>query len=925
MRFGILGPVEAFTGDHAVTLGQPRHRALLAYLLLRPHRVTTVDQLIGALWGEAAPTSARDQIHVAVSALRRSLRALPAGTAVLTTSGGYRLALDGATVDAHLFSDTVAAAKQATASGAHTRAAELLTDALALWRGEALADVRAAFAATARQRLQEHRLDAEEQLADAELARGRPEGAIRLLSDLVEQRPSRERLVGRLMLALHGCGRTAEAMQVYEDLRRHLAHEYGADPGPAVRQVHLQLLRGTLRTSQPPTGPDRTGGVVPRQLPAAPAGFVGRRREWAQLDGVLAALRPHTPAVAAVVGTAGVGKTALALNWAHSVADRFPDGQVYLNLRGFDGRRPMGAAEAVRTLIDAVADDVHQIPEHLDAQTGLLRSLLADRSVLLVLDNVRDAEQARPLLPGSAASLTIVTSRHQLPGLVAAEGAEPVLLDLLSAAEARELLDARLGRRRVAEAGAAIDGIVDACARLPLALTIVAARAATYPDFPLSRLADELRPACYGLDPFAGPDTQAGIRAAFRWSYQVLSEPGARLFRLLGLHPGPDVAAPAAASLAGVSLRAARLLLVELVHANLVAEHTPGRWSMHDLLRTFAAELAEESLPEQEQAGSVRRLVDHLLRTAHAADAVLQPFRTPIRLGPAPDGVTVHPVGGMDDALEWFDGERAALLAAVDRAAESGWDEQAWQLAWALETYLDRRARWREWYDSQLSALAAAERLGDVSMRASSHRGLATALSKMGRHDEAYGHHRQGLALSAAIGDDQGAARSHRSIAFLLEVQGRHGEALNHARQAMAVSEALGDAMSAARARNLVGWLHAQLGDHDQALAHCLQAARELDEMGNRNALAHTLDSLGFIHRCRGDSELAVAYYLQAVRLYRETGHRYGEAESLIRLGETHQAVGRSEASAQAWEAASAILDGLPNAVAAQLRECIPI
>ncbi|BCJ75853.1 SARP family transcriptional regulator [Catellatospora sp. IY07-71] len=924
MRFGILGPVEAFTGDHTVPLGQPRHRALLAYLLLHPHRVTTIGQLVAALWGDAAPASARDQIHVGVSALRRSLRALPCGAAVLTTSGGYRLGLDGATVDAHLFADAVATAKQATASGAHARAAALLTDALALWRGEALADVRAAFAAGARQRLSEQRLDAEEQLADAELARGRPEPAIRLLTDLVEQRPLRERLVGRLMLALHGCGRNAEAMQVYEKLRHHLAQEYGADPGPAVRQVHLQLLRGTLRAS-PPAGRDLGARVVPRQLPAAPAGFVGRRREWAQLDGVLAAQRPHAPTVAAVVGTAGVGKTALALNWAHSVADRFPDGQLYLNLRGFGGGRPMSTTEAVRTLIDAVTDDAHQIPEHLDAQTGLLRSLFAGRRMLLVLDNVRDAEQARPLLPGSAASLTVVTSRHQLPGLVAAEGAEPVLLDLLSAAEARELLSVRLGQRRVADAGAAVDVIVDACARLPLALTVVAARAATYPAFPLGRLADELRPARHGLDPFAGPDTQAGVRAAFRWSYQALSEPGARLFRLLGLHPGPDIAAAAAASLAGVAPRASRLSLLELVQANLVAEHTPGRWSMHDLLRAFAVELAEESLPEQEQAESVRRLVDHLLHTAHAADAVLQPFRSPIVLCPARGGVAVHPVSGLDEALEWFDQERAALLAVVDRAAEAGWDAQVWELAWVLETYLDRRSRWREWHDTQLSALGAAERLGDVSRRAGSHRGVATALSKMGRYDEAYGHHRQGLALSAATGDGQGVARSHRSIAFLLEEQGRYGEALTHARQAMAVSESLGDAMSAARARNLVGWLCAQLGDHVQALEHCRQAARELEEMGNRNALAHTLDSLGFIHRGRGDAELAVAYYLRAVQLYRETGHHYGEAESLIRLGETHQAAGRTEAGAQAWAAASAILDDLPDAAAAQLRGCIPI
>jgi hypothetical protein len=399
--------------------------------------------------------------------------------------------------------------------------------------------------------------------------------------------------------------------------------------------------------------------------------------------------------ISALSGTAGVGKTTLAVHWAHRVSARFPGGQLYVNLQGFD---PGGAAlepgEAVRGFLEALGVPVARIPADLPAQTGLYRSLLAGQRVLVVLDNARDVEQVRPLLPGSPGCLAIVTSRNHLTGLVATEGAYPLTLDLLPTADACDLLTRRLGSGRVASEPAAVDEIIAGCARLPLALTIAAARAATSPDFPLAVFATELHEATRVLDPFHGGDLATDVRAVFSWSYRALSAGAARLFRLLGLHPGPDIGLAAGASLAALQPAEARALLAELTRAHLLAEHAPGRYAFHDLLRSYAAEQAQARESQQERDAAVHRILDHYLHTAHRTAMLIEPHFDPLSLVPAQPGVVLGAAGTAEDAMAWLTAEHAALLAAVLLAADAGHGRHAWQLAWAVTTAFIRRGSW---------------------------------------------------------------------------------------------------------------------------------------------------------------------------------------------------------------------------------------
>lgn len=923
MRFGILGPVEVATDKGLVSIGQPRHRAVLAYLLLHPNRVVTLDQVTNALWGGAEPATARSQVHVAVSMLRRELRVQGIGNAIATRPSGYQLTLEDDDLDADMFNRMVADAQRERDAGAHEESARRLHSALGLWRGQPLTGIAAAYVQPARQRLHEQRLGAYELLADAELALGRHEAVVAQLRGLIEECPLRERLVGQLMLALHRCGRSGEALEAFARLRAQLADEYGADPGPELQELHVSLLRGAHRR-EPSTfdsPPAENPLPVPRQLPAAVANFSGRSRQLAALDELIDQSQPNTVVISAIAGTAGVGKTALAVHWAHKVAYRYPDGQVYLNLQGFDrSGPPMAPAEAIRILLDALAPTPAHIPDGLDAKVGLYRSLLAGRRVLILLDNARDADQVRPLLPGSAGCLTIVTSRNQLSGLVAAEGAHPLALGLLPAAEARGLLSTRVGVERIVADADAVEEIITRCAGLPLALAILAARAAAYPDFPLGALAGELRNARSGLDALNGGDAATDIRAVFSWSYQTLAAGAAQLFRLLGMHTGPDFAAPAAASLLGVSTRRLRPLLIELTRAHLVMEHTPGRYAIHDLLRAFAGELVESVDGEAARRAAAHRLLDHYLHTALAADRLVQPSRHPITVTPAIETVTIEAPADHDQAMAWFSAEGSGLVATAGWAADNGFDTHAWQLAWTMENFLDRLGRWQDWAETQRNAVAAAERLADRRAQADAHRGLAMALVRMRRHEDAHTHYQHSLDLSNSLGDQFRQARTHRSITDLLARQGRHDEALRHAVQSLELCRAVGDVMAEARALNVVGWMHAQLGDYELALDYCAQSLKLLRELGNRKAEGHTLDSLGYIHHRLGDYRVAAAYYQQAVELFREVGDRYNEATALDGRGQAHHAAAEFEAASHAWRLALTILEDLHHPTAEQVR-----
>ena len=512
----------------------------------------------------------------------------------------------------------------------------------------------------------------------------------------------------------------------------------------------------------------------------------------------------------------------------------------------------------------------------------------------------------------------MVTSRDSLSGLVAGEGACPLILDLLPGADARNLLAGRIGHDRTVSEAAAVDRIVAACAGLPLALTVVAARAATHPRFGLSAVAEELDASRESLDVFDGADLATDVRAVLSWSYLQLSPEAARLFRLLGLHPGPDIAAPAAASLAGASVAQARRTLAELAGVHLVAEHVPGRFRYHDLLRTYAVELTTLDSVDQRLA-AVHRMLDHYLHTAHQAARLLSRHRHPITIDPPRPGAITDPLENHALALAWLTAEHATLLAALRLAEASGLGRHAWQLAWTLTTYLDRRGHWHDWSAAQHTAVRAAGQLGDTAGGAYAHRGLALAEYRIGHYEQALPHLRTALELFASCGDRAGQGYTHLDIAWVLERQGDRPGALDHARRALDLHRRDDHRPGQASALNSVGWFLTRLDD-PEALSYCRQAHELYRHLGDRVGQAATLDSLGYAHHRLGDHDRAMDCYQQAVELFRNLGDRYHEAETLTNLGDAHLAAADPALARRHWRHAVAILDELGHPDAGAVR-----
>ncbi len=674
-------------------------------------------------------------------------------------------------------------------------------------------------------------------------------------------------------------------------------------------------------------GSDAAGGsVASRQLPAAVPYFVGRVDELKALAGLLD--QPGTSGgsvtIAVISGTAGVGKTALAVHWAHLVAAQFTDGQLYVNLRGFDpSRTPVTPADAIRRLLDALEVPAERIPPSAEAQEGLYRSLLAGRRVLLVLDNARDADQVRPLLPGSRSCLVVVTSRNQLSGLAAAEGAHQVCLDVLTYADARELLRRRLGAQRLASEPEAGDRLIALCAQLPLALSVAAARAAAHPAFPLIVLAGELQHAGSRLDVLDGGDAASNVRAVFSWSCGHLGEPSVRMFQLLGVHPGPDISVAAAASLADLRPLQARRLLAELARANLLTEHAPSRYAFHDLLRAYAADPASAIGSRADRRTAIHRMLDHYLHSARAADRLLYPARRPVTLGSPQPGVTLEDgLTSHGQALAWFDAEHRVLLAAISLAEEHGFDTHAWQIPWMLETFFYRRGHWHDWAATQHTALAAGQRLADQHAQAEARRGVANAQIELGRYDYALGHLALALRLREEAADPVGQARIYLDIARALDQQGRSHQALSRSQKALCISRAAGDQAKStqADALNQMGWSFAMLGRYQQALRSCQQAVTLHRQIGDKHGEPTALDSLAYVHSHLGHHADAADCYRQAVELYAELGFRYKKAETLTYVGDAHHAGGNIPAARTAWTQALTALDDLHHADAEQVR-----
>ncbi len=890
----MLGPVEVVPAGRPVSAGSPKQCCVLAVLALEANRVVPVETITDRVWDHDPPPNARGMVQTYVSRLRR---VLTGGTATIDRRpGGYLLAVDPDAVDLHRF-------HRHLAKGA-------VREALDLWRGVPLSGVRGDWAEHMRHALEGRRSDARRRLLAARMDAG-DRDVLPELDELLVAHPLDEELIGLRMLALHRAGRQAEALACYREVYARLLDELGDEPGAALRELHQRLLRRdpALKGPPAPAGPEvhrsPAAPVVPRQLPPSTPHFVGRADELGRLDAVLDDRAGVV--VVAVGGMAGVGKTTLAVHWARSVADRFPDGQLYLDLRGFDDTNdPVGLGEATRFLLDALGTPPERVPSTAEGRAALLRSLLADRAVLVVLDNARTSDQVRPLLPGGPGCLALVTSRNLLTDLIAHQGAVPVNLEVLSEQETAGLLTRRLGPDRAGAEPDALSDLVRHTARLPLAASVLAARAQLRPTFPLGALAAELRDQRSLLD-------SLDVRGVFDWSYRQLPAPAARLFRLLGLHPGPDVPLTAAAALAEAPPAEAHAILGELTDAHLLTEHTPGRFRFHDLLRAYSRALAEQHGPERDRA--VRRLLDHLLATAYAADRLLDPHRDPLDLP-----VTPAPVTDAAQARAWMTTEHAALRGAIALAANTGHPTHAWQLHWCLQTFLQSTGRWTDLVDTGEIALAAARAVGHTTGQALAHRGLALAQAWQGDHDDAERHFDQALALHRADGDLVRQARTHLEIDWMHHRRARHREALDHALQALALYRSAHHRAGQAGALNDVGWCLAELGEPVQALAHCDEALRLHHELGNRHGQAATWHSIGYArHQLRHHVE-AMAAYRSALALYRELDRRYDQAVTLDHLGDTLHATHDDTAASECWHEALAILEQLHHPKTADVR-----
>jgi DNA-binding SARP family transcriptional activator/tetratricopeptide (TPR) repeat protein len=924
VEFGLLGPLVVRCEGTVVSVAGGRQGALLAALLLDANRLVTIGHLTDVLWDATPPASARAALHNQVRRLRDALGG--AGRErVRTQPGGYLIQVEPDELDVMRMQALLASARTAACDGAWDRASAMAAGAVLLWRGEPLAGLDSEVLARRIPDLTEIYRQAVEIRLEAEVNLGRHAEVIGELRRLVADQPFREHSYALLMLALYRCGSQGEAIAVFQAARQILIDELGCEPGPELHLMYQQILHADPGLAAPE--PAAAGGgpvpVMPRELPGALRHFTGREHELQALTGVLDRTdgRAGTVVISAIGGTAGIGKTALAVQWAHQVADRFPDGHLYVNLRGFHpSGNPMTPAEAVRRLLDALGVPAARIPAGLDAQAGLYRTLLSGKRMLVVLDNAREAEQVRPLLPGSPGCLVLVTSRSQLAGLVAAEGAHPLTLDLLPQAEARELLARRLGRARVgAEPGAAAE-LIRLCAGLPLALAIAAASASARPWLQLATLAGELRDVQCRLDALETGDPAVSARAIFSWSLSDLPAQAVRMFKLLGLHPGPDITIAAAASLAGIAPSEVRKALRDLAGACLVSEHVPGRYAMHDLLRAYAAEQAHASGSEAGRKAAIGRILDHYLHTARAADRVLRPTRTPIALDPPQPGTAPEEFCGHAEAMAWFLAEQQVLLSAAEFAHAAGRTAHAWQLPWTLSVFLDFRGDWQQMATAHHTALAAACSAGDKGGQARAHVNLARACMRLGRTEDGFGHLEQALCLYREMKSPAGQGRTHLALALALDAECRYDEAFSHNKQALRLLSQAGDHAGRADALSSVGWSHAQRGDYAKALACCLQAIELQRECSNRYGEAHTLDSMGYAHRHLGQHARAITCYEQSASVFRELGDRYYEADALINLGDMLDASNRLRMARVPWQKALNILDDLHHPRAAQVR-----
>ncbi|MBG6141614.1 AfsR/SARP family transcriptional regulator [Longispora fulva] len=897
----LLGPIEAVGPAGPAVLSSARQRALVGLLALRPGLPVTAPRLVQALWGMDPPRTA---VRTLQSHLTRAKQALAAcGLPGLLTNGrvGYALAAGPESVDACRFEALVAAARAESAAGHVAEAVAGLRTGLGLWRGEALADAELhGWAAAEVARLHKVRLAALGDLWDGELRLGGHADAVPELERLLVADPGEERLVGLLMLARYRCGRHPEALTGYQRLRAHLADTLGVDPSPELQRLHTAILR-----RDPSLDPPDAPGQVPAQLPSRPGHFTGRPAELALLDAALppdgprpghtGRPAPGTPDQGTSVGTplvlvsgpAGMGKTALVVEWTQRVADRFADGQIFCDLLGHDESTALTPDEVLGHALRGLGVPAGRVPTSPADQLGLYRSLLRDRGVLLVCDNVGSAEQILPLVPPGPGSLLVATSRHQLPTLDVGYAVRRVELDALSPAESLTLLERVLGPARVAAEPDAAGQLVEACDRMPLALRIAAAKLTSRPRLAIGDLVAELATG-NRLDALSVPGDSRSIRAVFASAYHALTPGAAAAFRLAGLHPGPTFAVPLVAAVTGTPVTAARLVTEELAAAHLVSEVASGRFRFHDLIRWYARECAGTEESSDARTRAEERLLDWYLSVADAANDTLTPGRDRARVA-ARHPVPAPPFGPRHaEVLAFLDAERANLSAVSRHAVELGEDTAAWQLAYLLMGFYYSRGHWASMLEICRTGLAAARRLADGGTEGLMRGQVGVACIQLQRFDEALDALRRALPLMVAAGDAWGEGSVRNNTAVALAALRRFDEAVAEYEAALAMHTANGLSRDVAYALNNLGDAHTRMGQTDLALDYLDRALALVRTLGDERLEAVILHGTGAAHLGEGRHRQAMELFDRARGTQRLIGDRRAEVDTLNDTGLAH-------------------------------------
>jgi DNA-binding SARP family transcriptional activator len=910
LEFRLLGRVSVLVRGEELNLGKAgtgKVLCVLAVLLRSPGTVVSNETLAERVWGDEQRGA--DVRYKYSSWLRAALE--PHGVRIIQRDGGYLIGVEPESIDLHRFRRCIREAREHAKDGRFAEAGQSFEDGLALWRGDALAGVPGAWAADFRAQLGREWIDAVLDHMQLELSQGATDRVIQTLTELLSEHPTDERATALLMAAHHRNGATGTALALYGSTRGRIRASLGVEPSLGLRRLKEQLEADIApgAGNRPPPGfevnapdegifaplesgarpdVDSSWTTPPRQLPSSNRFFAGRHPELERLSRILEENQPPgAPALCVVTGTAGIGKTALAVHWAHQVARRFPDGQLFINLNGFSSHGgPLDPQEVIANFLDVLAVPRNRIPRDLQARSALYRSLLADRTMLIILDNARDAEQVRPLLPGSSSCLVVVTSRSRLASLAGREGALLITLDPLATPDATELLQQRCPPAPDATTVAAIEKLVTYCAGLPLALSLVAARLAVSPGGQPSGVLAQLERARSWLDLAADDEPAADLRAVFSWSYQHLDAEAARLFRVVGLHTSPEISFTSLVAMAGQGEAAVTSAISRLLAANLLEEKSPGRYRSHDLLRAYAIELANSEDGTDERRVWLRRVFDHYLQSAYRASGLVDPLRDQISIPVPEQAVTGDQLATRQEAMLWFAAEHSSLVAATARSAEEGFEGHSWRLAGSFSVYLGIRGHWESRIMVQLVALKAAQRIEDREGEAHARRQIGLGNDRLGHYQEAQRYLTDALELFTSMSNVIGRARTCNDLAAVHDRLGHPEKALEMDLEALRLFRTARHLAGEATTLNSVGWDYAQLGNDSEAIAYCTDALAIMAELDDRSGEAATWDSIGFAQRHLGQPADAVASFERALNLALVLGERPLEAEVMFHLAQ---------------------------------------